>query len=64
MLWKAIEGLPEKVRMAVILRDVEGFTTAETARILGSSEVTVRSQICRGRLKVRESLDNMTGGRT
>ena len=63
MLWKAIDSLPEKVRMAVILRDVEGFTTAETAQILHSSEVTVRSQICRGRLKVREILENMTGER-
>jgi RNA polymerase sigma-70 factor (ECF subfamily) len=62
MLWEAIDNLPEKVRMAVILRDVEGFTTAETARILGSSEVTVRSQICRGRLRVREALDNMWRG--
>jgi RNA polymerase sigma-70 factor (ECF subfamily) len=62
MLWKAIDSLPEKVRMALILRDVEGFSTAETAQILGSSEVTVRSQVCRGRLRVKEILDVLTGG--
>jgi RNA polymerase sigma-70 factor (ECF subfamily) len=63
MLWKALDSLPEKERMAVILRDVEGFTTAEVASILGSSEGTVRSQICRGRLRIKEAIDRMAGGR-
>jgi len=63
MLWRALEGLPEKERMAVILRDVEGFTTSEVAEILESSEGTVRSQICRGRLRIKEAMDLMTGGR-
>lgn len=60
-LWKALHSLPEKERMAVILRDVEGFSTAEVAEILGSSETTVRSQICRGRLRLKEAMDNKTG---
>ena len=64
MLWRALDTLPEKERMAVILRDVEGFTTAEVADILGSSEGTVRSQICRGRLRIKEAMDRMTGGRS
>ena len=63
MLWRALDGLPEKERMAVILRDVEGFTTAEVAEILGSSEGTVRSQICRGRLRIKDAMDLLTGGR-
>ena len=62
MLWKALGELPEKVRMAVILRDVEGFSTSEVAEILGSSEGTVRSQICRGRLRIKESMDFFAGG--
>lgn len=62
MLWRALGGLPEKERMAVILRDVEGFTTTEVAEILGSSEGTVRSQICRGRLRIKAAMDLMTGG--
>jgi RNA polymerase sigma-70 factor (ECF subfamily) len=45
----------------VILRDVEGFSTSEVAEILGSSEGTVRSQICRGRLRIKAALDRMTG---
>jgi RNA polymerase sigma-70 factor (ECF subfamily) len=64
MLWKALDGLPEKERMALILRDVEGLSTAETATILGSSEATVRSQICRGRLKLKDALESMRGGQS
>lgn len=64
MLWKALEALPEKERMAVILRDVEGFSTSEVSEILGSSETTVRSQICRGRMKIKELMDQMMGGQS
>lgn len=63
LLWRALEQLPEKERMALILRDVEGLSTSETAEVLASSEATVRSQICRGRLKLKEILDRMKGGR-
>lgn len=45
--------LPEKERAALLLREREGLTTAEVARALGSSEVTVRSQICNARIKLR-----------
>jgi RNA polymerase sigma-70 factor (ECF subfamily) len=56
MLHRALQGLPEKERAAVVLRDIEGFSTAEVAEILGSSEGTVRSQISTGRLKIRKAL--------
>jgi RNA polymerase sigma-70 factor (ECF subfamily) len=45
--------LPERERAALLLREMQGFSTAEVARALGSSEVTVRSQICNARLKLR-----------
>jgi RNA polymerase sigma-70 factor (ECF subfamily) len=44
---------PEKERAAIVLRDIEGLPTAEVARILGSSEGTVRSQVSTGRLKIK-----------
>lgn len=50
-----IEGLgtlPERERAAVVLRDIEGLSTAEVAAILGVEEVTVRSQASSGRLKL------------
>lgn len=62
LLRKALEELPEKERMAVILRDIEGFSTAEVAGILQSSETTVRSQISRARLKMKEIIETLTGG--
>jgi RNA polymerase sigma-70 factor (ECF subfamily) len=61
MLHQALEGLGEKERSAVVLRDIEGFTTAEVADILGSSEATVRSQISVARLKIRKVLERMKG---
>jgi RNA polymerase sigma-70 factor (ECF subfamily) len=56
ILYQALQQLPEKERAAVVLRDIEGFSTAETAEILGSSEATVRSQISSARLKVKKAI--------
>ena len=56
ILYKALQELPEKERGAVVLRDIEGFSTAEVAEILGSSEPTVRSQISTARLKIRKAV--------
>jgi RNA polymerase sigma-70 factor, ECF subfamily len=55
-LQTALNRLPEKERTAIILRDVSGMDTAEVSRILGTSEVTVRSQICRARIRLRKYL--------
>ncbi|MCP3956707.1 MAG: sigma-70 family RNA polymerase sigma factor [bacterium] len=54
---QALATLADKERAALVLRDVEGLTTAEVARALGSSEPTVRSQICRARLKMKKYRD-------
>jgi RNA polymerase sigma-70 factor (ECF subfamily) len=52
-LMQALAKLPVKERAAVVLREIEGLSTAEVAEILGSREVTVRSQISNafGRLR-------------
>lgn len=63
MLWKALNSLPEKERIAITLRDIEGLPTAEVAAILESSETTVRSQISRARVRMREAIDEMQKGR-
>ncbi len=54
---ESLATLPEKERAALVLRDLEGLPTAEVARILGSSETTVRSQISKARLKIRKFRD-------
>ena len=55
--------LPEKERAALVLRDLEGLPTDEVARVLGSSEATVRSQISKGRVKVKAFVERYLGRR-
>lgn len=50
---RAIDSLPERERLAIILRDVEGLSTEEVAQILGNSAATVRVQLSKARAKVR-----------
>jgi RNA polymerase sigma-70 factor, ECF subfamily len=54
LLLKALAILTTKERAALVLRDLEGFSTEEVARILGSSPTTVRSQISFARVKIEE----------
>jgi RNA polymerase sigma-70 factor (ECF subfamily) len=63
ILQKALDALPEKERLAILLRDVEGLSTAEVASLLHSSETTVRSQVSRGRLRLKAAIDGLMGGK-
>ncbi len=53
---EAIATLPESLRVAFILRDVEGLSTAEAAEILGLHEGAVKVRLHRARLALRERL--------
>ena len=53
LLMSALRTLPEKERAAIVLRDLEGLTTEEVARVLRSRPVTVRSQISSARAKLK-----------
>jgi RNA polymerase sigma-70 factor (ECF subfamily) len=55
-LMAALAMLPVKERAAVVLREIEGLTTAEVAQALGSTEGTVRSQVFRAMAKLRALL--------
>lgn len=50
---EALATLSKKERAAIVLRDIEGLTTEEVARALGSSQTTVRSQISSARAKIK-----------
>lgn len=50
---RALEMLPEKERTALVLRDLEGLSTDEVARAMGSRPGTVRSQVSTARGKVK-----------
>ena len=53
LIMRAIATLPEKERAAILLRDLEGFSTDEVASIMTSTPATVRSQISSARRKIK-----------
>ena len=53
LIVRAMATLPEKERASIVLRDVEGLSTDEVARIMNSSSTTVRSQISSARKKIK-----------
>lgn len=55
-VWDAVKRLPESYREAIHLHYYEGFSTAQIAEILGKKESSVRSDLRRGREKLREVL--------
>ena len=57
----ALRLLSAREREVVVLRDVEGLSTAEVARTLGCMEITVRSHLSRGRLKLQAALSGARG---
>ena len=62
-LEQAIQALPQRLRSAFILREIEGLSTAETAEILGISLGAVKVQLHRARLQLREYLSAYFGER-
>lgn len=56
MLERAIADLPEDMRAAIVLRDVQGFSYDEIAKMLEANVGTIKSRISRGREKLREVL--------
>jgi RNA polymerase sigma-70 factor, ECF subfamily len=59
LIRRALQSLPVKERAALVLRDLEGFSTEEVARALGSRPVTVRSQVSSARIKVKTFCDRL-----
>lgn len=54
----ALDKLPERYRAAVVLFDVEGYSQAEIAEILGVAPGTVRSAVFHARRRLRRWLEN------
>lgn len=52
----AIAELPETLRSAFVLRDMQGLSGAETAEILGITVQAVKNRLHRARLQLRERL--------
>lgn len=58
---QAIRCLPDKQRMAVVLRRYEKMPYEEIASVLGISVSAVKSQLFRARSSLRESLESFLG---
>lgn len=58
MIGKAIAALPEKYRVAVVLRDIEGRAYEEIAEIMQLGLGTTKSRISRGRGLLKEKLQD------
>lgn len=52
-LYEAIARLPEKMRIAVELHYIEGYSVEETAEILGVPSGTVKSRLASGRKQIK-----------
>ena len=55
-LRQALAELPERRRVAVVLFDVDGYSHAEIAAVLGIPEGTVRSEVFHARRRLRALL--------
>lgn len=55
--WRAVRTLPEQPRSVVALYYAGDHTVAEVASILGIPEGTVRSDLSRARVRLRERLE-------
>lgn len=55
-VWEAVKSLPVKYSEVIHLFYEEGFSTSQIATVLGRKEATVRSDLKRGREKLKEIL--------
>ena len=55
-LASALAGLPPPLRTAIVLRDVEGFSTQQAAEIAGIGQAAFKSRLHQARLQVRAAI--------
>ncbi len=55
-LWDAIDGLPEKLRVATVLSAIDGHDVTEVGRLLGVPVGTVKSRLFLARKRLQEVL--------
>ena len=60
-LHAAIDALPDRYRVVVVMHDVEGYTHEEIAETLGVEVGTSKAQLSRARAKLRETLADFAG---
>ena len=58
-LWRGLDKLPADIRMAVILKEIQGKKYEEVAEITGVPVGTVKSRVNRGRLQLAQLLKDI-----
>lgn len=62
MVEQAIDGLPEIYRAVLIMRQIEGMTTIETAAVLDVEPDVIKTRLHRARAALRTAIENRVGG--
>jgi RNA polymerase sigma-70 factor (ECF subfamily) len=58
-LWQAIDGLPEKLHLVIVLAGIEGHDVREVAALLDVPDGTVKSRLFLARKQLKERLSWM-----
>ena len=61
LVHRALARLPERQRLAIHLKDIEGYSIKELAGILETDEANVRTILSRGRKALRETIEKEIG---
>lgn len=61
-VWEAVDDLPEKLRIVVVLSAIEGHGMREVAALLGLAEGTVKSRLYEARRRLLERLQCVVSG--
>lgn len=61
VMQRQVAALPDAFRAVLMLRDVEGLSTTETAECLGISEDLVKQRLHRARTLLRDNLYRRAG---
>jgi len=63
-LWRAIDGLSEKLRMVIVLAGIQGHDIKEVAALLDLPEGTVKSRLFAARQQLKDALSWMEKDRS
>lgn len=61
-LERAIDALPEPLRLTYVLRDIQELTTREVADLLDLNPITVKTRLFRARRRLRDSIRQNIAG--
>lgn len=56
-VWEELLSLPERERTALYLHYYQGYSTKETAGLMGTKPATLRTWLFRARKKLKERLE-------